>query len=157
QHVPTAAERTDREARVVQLAPEVAQLAGLIDPIGVNVRGRAIIAGREFERLNAQRPHATDDFVKSEIGKESGEESEFHNAGSDLELLQIVDAHPSAFKRWAIPHILLDVIMLHAFAARRDKNALPIDDAGPDLGKRIAFEAIGSGRISALEILDMQH
>src|SRR6185437_1507646 len=90
-------------------------------------------------------------------GKRAVKSPSFITPKSDVELLQIVDAHPSAFKRWAIPHVLLDVVMLHALAARRAKNALPIDDAGPDLGKRIAFEAIGSGRISALEILDMQH
>src|SRR6185312_16796661 len=90
-------------------------------------------------------------------GKRAVKSPSFITPKSDVELLQIVDAHPSAFKRWAIPHILLNVIMLHTLVTRRAENALPIDDAGADFRKWVSFESVGGRRVAALEILDMQH
>src|SRR5713101_704094 len=73
------------------------------------------------------------------------------------ELVQVIKTDARAFQRRPVPHILLDVIMLHARLGSRRKDLLPVDHAVADFSERIALESV-CGRLEArLEILDVQH
>ena len=79
QRVPVAAERTDREAALLDGAQERLLLCAVSERhVGIAVARARVVAGTELDSFDPQRGHAVEHLLEREIREEDGEDAELH-------------------------------------------------------------------------------
>src|SRR5580698_1117251 len=110
----------------------------MVNHVQLNVSRGTVISGVQLNGFDAKWPHAHNHLIQAHLGKQRGKESKFHSVlASSLEFFQIRCADSSAFERWPIPLVLLDIVVFHPADPSRRENSFPVNRAVTDFRERI--------------------